>query len=291
MFLPVVALFLVFASCSTDDGLAPLPTPEAKVTSVDYYGIMNVGDVADTVRCTVVYNTVAKVADMTVKGFSFNDEMPAVDMRIAGIICSLTSTDIVFAMEEDVIPEISESAMAGGLSKPGTADENLAMSGFAGAIKDKTMEFSANMAMGEVLFQGVVVPVFAGEIGVVAEGTTNKVIVEDVQCEMELDYDGKKANLLVYGAKFAAGMPVTVDIKLEGVACSHFQGGYNIAVSDTLVPMVRMTGATGFVAMPAYTFTDLKGEVLDIGSLTFDALMTKGKFSYYGERFIKTINQ
>lgn len=289
-FLPLLAALAIFASCSSDDNDAPLPKPEAKVTSVDYYGIINVGNIADTVRCTVVYDNAANIADITLRGMRFSDRMPAVDMRMAGIACSVTSTDIVFAPAEAVVPEVSVSAAPGAPSQPGVSNPQYAMEELVGTIKDKTMEFTAKMPMGEVDFFAVVVPLFTGEMNVVAAGSQEKFAVDNVECEMELDADGNNGNLIIYGAKFAAAMPVTVDIKLENLACTNFQGGYNVAVSDTLVPLVRMSGSD-FVPMPAFAFTKLRGEVLDLGSLNFDASMTRGDFSYYGERYIKIINR
>ncbi|MBR5814151.1 MAG: hypothetical protein IKY37_06820 [Bacteroidaceae bacterium] len=291
LFLPLLAAITILASCSPSDDGPSNPNPGDPVTtSVDYYGVLNIGNVADTVRCTVVYNNAANVAELKINGFQFNDTLPAINMRVAGIICTLTSTDIVFAMD-DVVPEISEKVEAGNLSKPGVSDTRYTMSDFTGIIKDKTMEFTAKMSMGDVEFIGAVVPLFAGDMQVIAAGDTQKVNVEDVQCEIELDGNGMSANLIMYGAKFAANMPKKVDIRLEGVKCNHFHGGYNVVLSDTLVPMVRVAGATDFVPMSAYAFTSLNGEVLDEGSLNFDALMTRGYISYYGDRFIKVVNQ
>lgn len=288
LFLPLFAALALLAACSDDDDNITPPAPEQHVTSVDYYGVLAVGEFTDTVRCTVVYNNAAKVADITVCGMRFSDKMPAVDMRMAGIICSATSTDIVFAPSATVIPEVSVSAAPGAPSQPGVSNSQYAMTGLAGAIKDKTMEFSAAMPMGEVSFHGTVVPLFTGSMNVLATGEEKPFTMDDVLCEVELEDGGALANLFIYGAKFAEGMPVKVDIKLPGVSCRHFNDGYSIAVSDSLVPLVRM-GAADFVPMPAFTFTKVSGEVRDAGLLYFDASMTRGVFSYEGERFIKII--
>lgn len=290
LFLPLFAALALLASCSDDDESVTPPAPEQHVTSVDYYGVLAVGEFTDTVRCTVVYDNAANVADITVRGLRFSDKMPAVDMRMAGIICSPTSTDIVFAPSATVIPEVSVSAVPGAPSQPGVSDPKYAMTGLTGTIKDRVMEFSATMPMGEASFCGIVVPLFTGSMNVLATGEEKAFVMDDVLCEVELEGDGAFANLFIYGAKFAERMPVTVDIKLPGVSCHHFNGGYSIAVSDSLVPLVKMTG-TDYMPMPEFAFTKVSGEVRDAGLLYFDASMTRGVFSYEGERFIKIINK
>ena len=257
LMLPLIALMALIASCSTDDDGGVMPEPVIPVTSVDYYGVAKVAEIELPVRCTVVYNTSAKLCDIKVSGLKFADAMPAVNIRLAGILCSASASEIEFAMNN-----------------------------LTGVIKDKTMEVTATMAMGEFSFKGTVVPVFSGLMKVLADGTDQLFTLPNTNCEVETSLDGSSANLYIFGAKFAATMPVTVDVKLENIACTVFDGGYSFIASDTIVPFVRMGGE--YVPMEAYKFYKIKGEVLDRGTLVFDASMTKGAFEYEGTRFIKT---
>ncbi len=286
LFLPILAILaLTVISCSNDDDDAP--QLQAKVTSVDYYGVITVGHFSDTVRCTVVYDNVANEAEIIVNGMQFSDKMPAIDMCIPGILCTAVSSDILFDVQGEIVPEVSVSAAAGESGAPNPA---YAMSGLSGAVSGNTMEFSARMAMGDLSFEGNVVQLFTGGMDVVATGSTQEFVVEDVICELEQNCDGKSVNLYINGARFAEGMPATVDIKLEGLACEYSQDGYNISSSATVVPFVSMAGSA-FIPMPAFSFSSLNGKVLDAGSLHFVASMTRGNFSYNGQRFTKIVNQ
>lgn len=287
--LPLLALMALIASCSSDDdnGITP-PSPVISVTSVDYYGIASVAEVSVPVRCTVLYNIESSVCEIKVTGLKFTDAMPVVDLRLAGILCSESAGEIAFAMTTPVIPEISMQSTGGLPSAPGASNPAFAMNNLTGVIKDKTMEVTATMAMGEFSFIGTVVPIFSGLMKVLATGEEQLFTTPNINCEIETSLDGSNANLYIYGAKFAAGMPVTVDIKLTDLSCTLFDGGYSFAASDSIVPLVRM--GNEFVPMEAYKFGKIKGEVLDRGTLVFDASMTKGSFEYEGERFIKTVN-
>lgn len=284
--LPLIALMALIASCSSDDDGGVMPEPVIPVTSVDYYGVAKVAEIELPVRCTVVYNTSAKLCDIKVSGLKFADSMPAVNIRLAGILCSASASEIEFAMTTPIIPEISMQQTEGLPSAPGAANPQFAMNNLTGVIKDKTMEVTATMAMGEFSFKGTVVPVFSGLMKVLADGTDQLFTLPNTNCEVETSLDGSSANLYIFGAKFAATMPVAVDIKLENVACTMFDGGYSFIASDSIVPLVRMGGE--YVPMEAYKFYKIKGEVLDRGTLVFDASMTKGAFEYEGTRFIKT---
>ena len=288
--LPLFAVLALLVSCSSEGSDDPVVDPVDYKTSVDYYGVLTVGETADTVRCTVVYDVESNVADITVYAMQLDETKPAVNMRMAGIACRTTSTDILFASANPVTPEVSVSVPAGAPSQPGDFDPQYTMEGFSGIIKDNVMEFSAAMPMGDVEFHGVVVPVFAGSMNVLATGAEKYFTMDEIVCEVEVEDGGSLANLCIYGAKFAEGMPMSIDIKLPGVQCRQFNGGYSIAVSDSVVPLVKVAGAD-YVAAPAYTFTKVEGEVRDAGTMYFNASMTRGFFSYEGERFIRIINK
>lgn len=290
LLLPLCMMLVFLVSCSNeDDNGAGLTDGKVRVTSVDYYGVLKVGEVADTLRCSVIYDNHSNVVEIKFSGMKFHEAMPAIDMRMTGIICTVVSTDIMFAPSDTIIPEVAVSAAPGIPSKPGVQDEGYAMTGLAGVVKDKTIELSATMPMGELVFKGNVVPLFAGSLEVLATGTETTFSLDDVLCEVELEEDGTLANLFIYGAKFAEKMPLTVDIELPGISCKHIDGGYNITVSDSLIPLVRMPG-TDFMQMEAYAFKKVNGTIGD-AAIRFDASMTMGVFAYQGSRFIKVINQ
>lgn len=288
--LPLFAVLAIFVSCSSEGCDDPVITPVDYKTSVDYYGVFTVGETVDTVRCTVVYDIESNVADITVYAMKLDGTEPVVNMRMAGIACRTTSTDILFASADPVTPEVMVSVPVGVPSRPGEFDPQYTMEGLSGVIRDNVIEFSAVMPIGDVVFQGTVVPVFAGSMNVRATGAEKLFTMDEIVCEIEVENGGSLANLCIYGAKFAEGMPMSVDIKLPGVQCLQFYGGYSIAVSDSVVPLVKVMG-TDYAAAPAFSFTKLNGEVRDAGTVYFDASMTRGKFSYEGERFIRIINK
>ena len=290
LMLPLLALMALMVSCSSDDdkgGFNP-PAPSVNVTSVDYYGIASVADINVPVRCTVLYNNAAALCEIKVTGLKFSDAMPAVNVRLAGILCSASASEIEFAMTTPVIPEVAMETTEGSLSTPGVPSPQFAMNNLTGVIKDKTMDVTATMALGEFTFKGTVVPIFAGVMKVLANGSQQVFATQDTNCEVETSLDGSSANIYIYGAKFAASMPTTVDIKLADIPCKQYDGGYTFSVTDSIVPLVRMVGE--YVPMEAYTFSRMIGEVTDAGSILFNATMTKGIFEYEGERFIKTAN-
>lgn len=65
-----------------------------------------------------------------------------------------------------------------------------------------------------------------------------------------------KANLLMYNAKFAEAMPMTVNIVLEDLPIQITPSGYSIKSSD-VVPKSILSYEVG-EAIPAYTFTNLE---------------------------------
>ena len=289
LMLPLLALMALVASCSGDDdkgGVTP-PAPSVNKTSVDYYGIASVAEINLPVRCTVLYDNNANLCDIKVTGLKFAEDMPAIDIRLAGILCSASTTEIEFAMTTAVVPEISMNSADGSLSMPGTPSPQFAMNNLTGVIKDKTMEVTATMALGEFTFKGTVVPIFSGVMKVLPNGSQQVFATQDTNCEIETSLDGSSANIYIFGAKFASSMP-TIDIKLADIPCKQYDGGYTFSVSDSIVPLVRM--ASEYVPMEAYTFNKLNGEVLDEGAILFNATMTKGVMEYEGERFIKTVN-
>ena len=290
LMLPLLAVMALMASCSGDDdkgGFTP-PAPSVNVTSVDYYGIASVADISVPVRCTVLYNNAAALCEIKVTGLKFSDAMPAVNVRLAGILCSASASEIEFAMSTPVIPEVAMGTTEGSLSTPGVSSPQFAMNNLTGVIKDKTMEVTATMALGEFSFKGTVVPIFSGVMKVLANGSQQVFAVQNTNCEIETSLDGSSANIFIYGAKFAAEMPTTVDIKLADIPCRQYDGGYTFSVNDSIVPLVRMVGE--YVPMEAFTFSKINGEVLDEGAILFNATMTRGVFEYEGERFIKTAN-
>ena len=287
---PLLALMALVASCSGDDdkgGFTP-PAPSVNVTSVDYYGIASVADISVPVRCTVLYNNAAALCEIKVTGLKFSDAMPAVNVRLAGILCSASASEIEFAMTTPVIPEVAMGTTEGSLSTPGVSSPQFAMNNLTGVIKDKTMEMTATMALGEFSFKGTVVPIFSGVMKVLANGSQQVFATQDINCEIETSLDGSSANIYIYGAKFASSMPTTVDIKLTDIPCRQYDGGYAFSLSGDIVPLVRMVGE--YVPMEAFKFSKINGDVLDEGAILFNATMTKGIFEYEGERFIKTAN-
>ena len=291
--LPLFAILALITSCSSDDndGGSTLPPPPGdQVTSVDYYGEINMGGTIAKTRCNVVYNNAINVCDLVFTSIKFSDEMPEVKVRVAGIPCTVTAGIIEFHVPTPVVPEVGFiPADPSQPTLPSTPMPDFAMTGLAGAISSGAIEVSATLPLGELSFEGTIVPMFSGDMNVLAAGSDKVFTIEDIVCEVETSLDGTSATLFIQGAKFAESMPVAVDIKIENIPCVMRDNGFTFTSTDEIVPLVKMGGV--YTAMPDFTFSRIEGEVGGTNNalLGFSATMTRGVFEYSGERFIKVI--
>lgn len=279
LLLPLLSILVLFTACSSDDDNTPTapPDPVLTVTEVDYTGKITMGETAINTRCTVVYDNTSKLCILKFKGLKFADAMPTIDLNIGQIPCNENGGRIEFHTADPIIPTVTMTET--GLSYPA---QEYSMTDIEGVIGATTLTISASMQGGSFTFEGTLVPVYMGSMNVLATGADKVFICKDVKCEAEINEQNNIFDLYIYGAKFAETMPVTIDIKLEGLPLSSIQEGYKFDVKRDIVPLVRV-GQT-YAPMEAFTFSSIRGIIHSSNTLSFDAVMTRGQFSYSGSR-------
>lgn len=98
------------------------------------------------------------------------------------------------------------------------------------------------------------------------------------QEDVEVDYqiiDGK-LNFVMYKVKFADGMPIKLDMVVEGVDCIGALGNYTL-VGNGIVPYA-MGGP-----FEKYTITELEGEITD-KTMSLSFMCGEYPVTYTGER-------
>ena len=98
------------------------------------------------------------------------------------------------------------------------------------------------------------------------------------QNEVEVDYEikGDKLNFVMYKVKFASGMPIKLDMVVEGA--DYFNNGSSYSVSgDGLVPYA-MGGP-----FEKFTITKLEGEITD-NSFTLNFMCGEYPVTYSGTK-------
>ena len=98
------------------------------------------------------------------------------------------------------------------------------------------------------------------------------------QNEVEVDYEikGDKLNFVMYKVKFASGMPIKLDMVVEGA--DYFDNGSSYSVSgDGLVPYA-MGGP-----FEKFTITKLEGEITD-NSFTLNFMCGEYPVTYSGTK-------
>ncbi|MBE6203457.1 MAG: hypothetical protein E7135_07365 [Rikenellaceae bacterium] len=98
------------------------------------------------------------------------------------------------------------------------------------------------------------------------------------QEDVEVDYEikGDKLNFVMYKVKFANGMPIKLDMVVEGVNYTEVNGSYTIT-GDDIVPYA-MGGP-----FEKYTITNLTGIITDT-SFTLDFMCGEYPVTYDGAK-------
>ena len=98
------------------------------------------------------------------------------------------------------------------------------------------------------------------------------------QEDVEVDYEikGDKLNFVMYKVKFANGMPIKLDMVIEGVNYTEVNGSYTIT-GDDIVPYA-MGGP-----FEKYTITNLTGVITDT-EFTLDFMCGEYPVTYEGTK-------
>lgn len=108
----------------------------------------------------------------------------------------------------------------------------------------------------------------------VALGTPMAFTLEDIDVEVTLAEDGT-ANIELFKVKFAAAMPVSLDVLIKGVTLTKTAEGYSIS-GDNIVP-TAMEGQP----FAQYTITDLEGSA-DLENMSLDMIMGEFPMTFEG---------
>lgn len=280
LFLPLFAALMLFSACSSDDDDNDVPEPV--VAEASYKGDLALGETSLTTICTFVYNEASKSCDLTIAGLKFAAGMPAIDICLKNIPCKIDGEKMVFASTSPIVPLVTMA----GMTMP---YEDYKVESVEGYATTSEISLTASMQLGTLVFSGeytdekdVNAPVagaYTGSMSVLATGADEPFVCEALNCEVQINNDNSALDLIIYGARFAQNMPVTVDIKLQAIPCTESDGGVQFAGNETIIPLVRM--GEDYVPMEAYAFSSIEG-VCAGGVLAFEASMTRGEFEFEG---------
>lgn len=259
LFMPLLAMLALFASCSDDDGPA-LPENKNEV----FYGklLLNGSPVADDVKCELVI--IGDVATVSLYKVAFAPMMPAMDIVIPLLKCNHNGGTYTMS-GANVVPTVA-----------GVPVEAYRMSSVEAWYSGDKLEVTAVTSMGTIMFSNAVLSITpVGGSGKSYEGDlavgefTSKIVVDIVK-----DEDASLLDIVINDVKFAAGMPMTLDITLKGIPYLMKDGAVVFEASD-VVPYINAEPDP----MPAYTFASVSGSIAG-NSLTLNACMADGLAAY-----------
>lgn len=259
LFLPLLAMLALFASCSDDDG-PTLPENKNEV----FYGklLLNGAIVADEVKCELVI--IGDVATVSLYKVAFAPMMPAMDVVIPLLKCKHNNGTYTMS-GTNVVPTVA-----------GVPVEAYKMSSVEAWHSGDKFEVTAVTSMGTIMFSNAVRSITpVGGSGKSYEGDlavgefTSKIVVDIVK-----DEDASVLDIVINDVKFAAGMPMTLDITLKGIPYLMKDGTVVFEASD-VVPYINAEPDP----MPAYTFASVSGSIAG-NFLTLNARMADGLAAY-----------
>lgn len=279
LFLPLFAALMLLSACSSDDdNTASVPS----VTEAAYKGDLTLGGAALSTKCSFLYNEVSKSCDLTIEGLKFAPAMPSVDICIKGVPCKIDGGKMVFASAAPIVPFVTIMGQT-------IPYEDYTIESVEGYATATDISLTASMEMGALTFSGKYTDekeenssasgAYTGSMTVLATGAEEPFICEALNCDVQIADDKNSLDLIIYGARFAQNMPVTVDIKLQAIPCVANDGGVEFECVETMIPLVRM--GEDFVPMEAFAFSRIAGVCAD-ATLVFGASMTRGEFMFEG---------
>lgn len=280
LFLPLFAVLMLLSACSSDDDDNTASVPS--VTEAAYKGDLTLGGAALSTKCSFLYNEVSKSCDLTIEGLKFAPAMPSVDICIKGVPCKIDGGKMVFASAAPIVPFVTIMGQT-------IPYEDYTIESIEGYATATDISLTASMEMGALTFSGKYTDekeengsasgAYTGLMTVLATGAEEPFICEALNCDVQIADDEKSLDLIIYGARFAQNMPVTVDIKLQAIPCVANDGGVEFECVETMIPLVRM--GEDFVPMEAFAFSRIAGVCAD-ATLVFGASMTRGEFMFEG---------
>ena len=237
LFLSVITT-MFFASCSSDDGGAPLP-PD------------NVFEVEGSV-CDVVHNNDA-TATIIMKNAKFAERMPAMDIILPHVPVYASGEELLL-MSAEVVPEVEFGGVVGPY-------EAYTINDFSGEITaDASLSFQCYMHLGKIAFHGV--PEGDGYKGVTTVTSPEGDAPADVPAVIVKEFpgtnsvaelgDGSALTVTLNNVSFAQNMS-PMNIRIPGIAYVA-EGSYYSAV---IVPEFSKMGSA-YSKTEAYTMNSVK---------------------------------
>ena len=265
LLLPLLAVFALFVSCSDNDD-SNLPEVKSEV----FFGslLFNGSSVAEDVKCSV--DIVGEYASITLYGVTFAPTMPAMDIVISALDCKKSGDNYVIT-GKSVVPTVMGAPM----------DRYLMTTVEASLVGDKFV-LNTVTAMGTIGFSNKIVNI--KPVGGSAKNYKGSLVVGDFTKEDVVISVTKNANtvdVLLNDVKFAANMPLVLDITLKALPCTVDGANLSFA-AENVEPYMN----TETEPAPQYMFAAVNGAV-NVGKLSFDARMADDLAPYVaGKEFV-----
>lgn len=265
LLLPLLAVFALFVSCSDNDD-SNLPEVKSEV----FFGslLFNGSSVAEDVKCGV--DIVGEYASITLYGVTFAPTMPAMDIVIPALDCKKSGDNYVIT-GKSVVPTVMDAPM----------DRYLMTTVEASLTGDKFV-VSAVTAMGTIGFSNAVVNI--KPVGGSAKNYKGSLVVGDFTKEdvvIGVTKNDNTVDIVLNDVKFAANMPLVLDITLKDVPCETDAANFSFA-AENVAPYMN----TETEPAPQYMFASVNGTV-EGSKLSFDAKMAEGLAPYVaGKKFV-----
>lgn len=265
LFLPLLVMMAFVVSCSSDDD-NNMPDVDNKVFTGKL--LLNGSPITDGTMCEL--NVVEGTAAITLYGVQFAPTMPAMDITIPMLNCKKNSNGYEIS-GKNVLPMVGNQPM----------DDFLISSVEASLTGDKFV-VSAVTALGTIGFSNAVVNI--KPVGGSAKNYKGSLVVGDFTKEdvvIGITKNGDMVDILLNDVKFAANMPLVLDITLKDVPCTAVDGNITFA-AENVAPYMN----TETEPAPQYMFAAVNG-IVEGSKLSFDAKMAEGLAPYVaGKEFV-----
>ena len=265
LFLPLLVIMAFVVSCSSDDD-NNMPDVDNRVFTGKL--LLNGSPITDGTMCEL--NVVEGTAAITLYGVQFAPAMPAMDITIPMLNCR-KSSDGYEISGKNVLPMVGDKPM----------DDFLISSVEASLTGDKFV-VSAETELGTIGFSNAIINIkpdggsvknYKGSL-VVGDFTKEDVVISVTK-------NGNAVDVLLNDVKFAANMPLVLDITLKALPCTVDGANLSFA-AENVAPYMN----TETEPAPQYMFAAVNGAV-NAGKLSFDARMAEDLAPYVaGKEFV-----
>ena len=265
LFLPLLVMMAFVVSCSSDDD-NNMPDVDNRVFTGKL--LLNGSPITDGTMCEL--NVVEGTAAITLYGVQFAPAMPAMDITIPMLNCRKSSNGYEIN-GKNVLPMVGDKPM----------DDFLISSVEASLTGDKFV-VSAVTALGTIGFSNAIINIKPN--GGSAKNYKGSLVVGDFTKEdvvISVTKNGNTVDVLLNDVKFAANMPLVLDITLKALPCTVDGANLSFA-AENIAPYMN----TETEPAPQYMFAAVNG-VVNAGKLSFDARMAEDLAPYVaGKEFV-----